>query len=113
MSDFPEWLQGELDKRGWRQIDLARRSGIYPTYITFIIQGNRRPGPKFCKPIADALDLPQEIVFRQAGLLSPLLFDCSTYTEWINLFSQLSQYNQQEMIEFARIKLERKNQKSK
>ena len=107
MSDFPEWLQGELDKREWRQIDLSRKSGIYPNYITFLIIGKILPGPKYCRSIADALDLPQELVFRRAGLLSPLPFDCSNYTEWINLYSQLSEDNQQEMIEFARIKLER------
>jgi transcriptional regulator with XRE-family HTH domain len=111
MPDFPEWLQNELDKRDWRQIDLARRSGIYPNYITFLIIGKIRPGPKFCRPIAHALDLPQEVVFRQAGLLSPLPYEYSTYTEWINIFSQLSEDNQQELIEFARIKLERTNRK--
>ena len=111
MSDFPEWLQGELDKREWRHKEFAQRSGLIRPYITFLIIGKHRPRPKYCRPIADALDLPQELVFRRAGLLSPLPFDCSNYTEWIKLFSQLSEGNQQEMIEFARIKLERTNRK--
>ena len=110
MSDFPEWLQGELDKRGWKHSDLARKSGSLPTYITGLLAGYRLPSPRFCRPIAHALDLPEEVVFRKAGLLSTLPFDSSKYTDWIGLFSQLSEDNQQEMIEFARIKLKRTKQ---
>ena len=107
MTDFPGWLQGELDKRGWRQIDLARKLGLPQNYITSQIIGRQLPGPDHCREIANALNLSQEFVFRQAGILSPLPFNSSMYSQWNEIFSQLSDDNKQEMLEFARVKLNR------
>ncbi len=105
MASFPEWLQEQLDERGWRQIDLVNRSGIYSSYITYILQGKHKPGPKFCRSIASALDLKEELVFIQAGHLSPKIYTEYNYEDWITSYSQLSISDQQELIEFARFKL--------
>lgn len=36
-SEFGNWLQGELDKRGWRQAELARRAGVTRAGINGIL----------------------------------------------------------------------------
>lgn len=67
--DFPEWLNDELQQRGWTQADLARKSGLTTAGISRILSGQRDPGPEALIAIAEALKLPPEHVFRKAGLL--------------------------------------------
>lgn len=70
LQEFAEWLQGELNKREWDQTELARRARISQGQISRVISGTRGLGPDACRAIARALDLPEEFVFRKAGLLS-------------------------------------------
>lgn len=105
MSDFSEWLQDQLDERGWRQKDLVNSTGIYSSYITHILQNKHLPRPKFCRSIARGLDLQEEVVFLQAGHLSPKNYSDSDLEYWTSVFSQLSIHDQQELIEYARFKL--------
>ncbi|MBA3533695.1 MAG: helix-turn-helix transcriptional regulator [Ardenticatenales bacterium] len=67
--DFAEWLQGELDRRGWDQAELARRSGITTAQVSRVISGGRNAGADFCIAIANALNLSREEVFRARGWL--------------------------------------------
>ena len=48
--DFSEWLQSELDQKGWKQSDLSKRSGINSGLLSRIINGERRPGVKNVHP---------------------------------------------------------------
>lgn len=68
---FGDWLQGELNNRGWDQAELARRSGISTAQISRIVTGGRQPGRSSIDGIARALRLPPEDVLRQAGILPP------------------------------------------
>lgn len=72
LAEFVEWLQAELDKRDWRQADLARRGGIHTGLLSRIMSLERNPGPDTCSSIAKALNIPPEDVFRKAGLLPSL-----------------------------------------
>ncbi len=69
-DDFAAWLQGELDNRGWRQVDLVRKAGIHSGFLSKILSRERRPGVETCAAIARAFNLPEEEVLRRAGLLS-------------------------------------------
>ncbi len=87
---FAEWLQGELDKRGWKASDLARRGGTAPSQLSRILNKERGVGPEACREIARGLKLPPETVFRQAGLLPPDVDgDAPARRELLHLFEQL------------------------
>ncbi len=70
IEQFTRWPGGEMDKRGWSQSELARRSRpkITPTLVSQVMSG-QKPGEKFLTGIAFALGIPREEVFRRAGLL--------------------------------------------
>jgi transcriptional regulator with XRE-family HTH domain len=71
MKPFPEWLQAEMNKRGWSQGELARRAGVSRPAISNILSESRQPQAATCEAIARALGLPAEDVFRRAGILPP------------------------------------------
>ena len=72
MSAFSEWLQFELDKRGWNQGDLMRASGLRRSVISNLINERRNPGKITCQAIAHGLNLPKDTVYRAAGLLDEI-----------------------------------------
>ena len=106
---FSEWIQHQLNDRGWVKKELGRRSGLDISYVNQIILGHRNPGPKACRGIARGLDLPEVTVFRQIGFLTedPLI-DPSVET-FITIISRLSEEDQSELLEIARLKLDRQN----
>ena len=77
--DFLEWLNAELNQRNWNQSELARKSGLTRQAISHILSGrSRTPDNKSLEAIARALNIPNDEVFRVAGIpvskskLSPL-----------------------------------------
>lgn len=66
---FVEWLQSELDSRGWRPIDLIKKSGIDSGLLSKIQSGERRPGLDTCRAIARAFSMRDVDVLRIAGLI--------------------------------------------
>lgn len=68
---FGEWVQAELNSRGWDQAELARRSRISDAHISRLVTGGRTPGQEAAKAIARAFRLPPEDVLRHAGILPP------------------------------------------
>lgn len=82
--DFAEWLQSELDKRGWKQANLVR-AGVNSSYISQVLNRLRRPGPTICRQIAKALNLPEREVYERAGLLKDVpADDLKEVEEYIN-----------------------------
>ena len=69
--DFAEWLQKELDKRDWKQSNLVH-AGVTSSYLSRVMNGLRKPGPRLCRQIAKALNLPEQEVYERAGLLKGL-----------------------------------------
>lgn len=104
MIDFANWLQREMDRRRMTQADLARASGLSTAAISRIISGVRRVGPSACRAIARALNLPEESVFRRAGLLSdrPEIDDVAL-AEWIHLWRMATPEERESMVELARV----------
>lgn len=66
---FSEWLQTEMDKRGWSQSDLARSSDLNRAVINKLLNGKSHPQPTTLEAISRALKIPIEIAYRAAGLL--------------------------------------------
>ena len=98
---FSEWLQEEMNKRNLTQADLVRLSGLTSAAISRIMTGSRGAGPEACLAIARALDLPEEEVFRRAGLLSAKNEDPPTLGEWIHLYVSSSPEARKQMLELA------------
>lgn len=74
-ESFIDWVNGELRRRGWTNSELAARGGLIPGSLNNVLNGSRSAGPDICRGIARGLGLPEEMVFRKAGLLSPLRGD--------------------------------------
>lgn len=43
---------------------LARRTGKSPSYVTRVLNGERRPSPDFCARAAAALGVPADVLFE-------------------------------------------------
>jgi transcriptional regulator with XRE-family HTH domain len=71
MKSVPEILLSELDKRGWTQAELAKRSGVTSAQISRIISGQRGSETKTLVAIANALKISPDVFLRAAGLLPP------------------------------------------
>ena len=67
--NFADWLQQQLDKRGWSQAELSRRSAIPTGQLSRILNGSRNAGPEPCIALAQAFGLSREEVFRARGWL--------------------------------------------
>jgi transcriptional regulator with XRE-family HTH domain len=67
---FPDWLQEQLDTRGWDQAALAERSRLTNGAISHVLNGSRQAGVDFCIAIARAFGIPREEVFKVRGWLS-------------------------------------------
>lgn len=67
--EFANWLQNELNNRGWDQAELSRRSEITKAQISRVLVGDRSAGVDFCIAVARALGIPREEVFRARGWL--------------------------------------------
>ncbi len=85
------WVEGELKKRDWSLSDLAKKANLHPGTISNILTKTRKPGPDVCLAIADALNLPEETVFRYAGLLRHKPEADSEAEEMLHLFQQLGE----------------------
>jgi transcriptional regulator with XRE-family HTH domain len=51
------------------QVDLAKKSGLSQSTISRIVTGERNPSAELCILIAEALDLPPQLLFFEAGLM--------------------------------------------
>lgn len=67
--DFSEWLQAEMNKRGWSQSDLARSADLNRAVINKLLNGKSHPQPATLEAISRAFKIPIEITYRAAGLL--------------------------------------------
>ena len=113
-TTFVEWLQAELDDRNWSQADLAKKTNTATGTISRIMTTSRGPGIDFCKAVAAAFNLPQETVFRAAGLLDPKPDADPELAEWKHIFSQAkTDIDRQRLLELARFELERIKKENK
>ena len=71
-NNFADWLNTELEDRGWTFRELARRSGLSGATISNAIAEKTNPGLQFCVGVARAFDMQPEWVLRKAGLLPAL-----------------------------------------
>ena len=68
-AKFSEWLQTEMDQRGWSQSDCARAADLNRAVINKLLNGKCKPQPSTLTAIARAFKIPVEAAYRAAGLL--------------------------------------------
>lgn len=68
-DNFAEWLQSEINRRGWSQSDCARAADLNRAVINKLLNGKCRPQPSTLIAIAKAFKIPVETAYRAAGLL--------------------------------------------
>jgi len=111
MSDFTDWIKEELTLRGWTQNDLARRANISSGGLSLIMTEQRGITASVCRSISRALKLPEEEVFRRAGLLSdkktPIVADereklsVKIMLDLLKHLSQLDEREQQDVLAYV------------
>ena len=86
---FAEWLQSEMNKRGWSQSDCARAADLNRAVINKLLNGKSKPQPMTLAAIARAFKMPMEAVYRAAGLLPPSVDGDESLEEVIHAFKSI------------------------
>ena len=86
---FAEWLQSEIDKRGWSQSDCARAADLNRAVINKLLNRRSKPQPHTLVAIARAFKIPIEIAYRAAGLLPPSVDGDDSLEELIHIFKSI------------------------
>ena len=86
---FTEWLQAEMDKRGWSQSDCARACDLNRAVINKLLNGKCKPQPATLMAIARGFKVPVETAYRAAGYLPPSSDGDETTQEVIHIFRSL------------------------
>jgi transcriptional regulator with XRE-family HTH domain len=86
---FAEWLQAEMDKRGWSQSDLARFADLNRAVINKLLNGKSHPQPPTLESISRALKIPLETTYRAAGLLPTNPDNDDAMDEAIHIFRSI------------------------
>lgn len=102
-NEFSLWLEGEMNARNWRPADLARAAGLPQATLGNILNGNREVGAKVAAAIAQALDMPADVVFRSAGLLpsQPGPDRDPSFQEITDIMRNMTREERREIVEYA------------
>jgi transcriptional regulator with XRE-family HTH domain len=112
---FAEWLDGELNIRGWSRSEAARRGGVSASMMDKVINGHAQPGMTFYKGIAQAFQMPLKEVLIQAGELDERpAEDSPSFFEWIRIWLSASDEERDRLLERAeQLAKENKEKKGK
>jgi transcriptional regulator with XRE-family HTH domain len=106
-NNFAAWLNSELNKRGWNQNHLAKKAGLASGTISNIVNGSKGMGIDTAVALARALNISPQTVLEAAGLLPPDPEADPGFEEWTYMLSQLPERDRDELLQIARLKLER------
>ena len=110
-SSFPQFIRDQLKKQGITQAELWRRSGISEAHISRVIAGDGA-GIEFCVKIAKGFKISPITVLYEAGWLSfGVDGDDILLEDWKHVLSQLPPSERDELMQIARLKLERQESK--
>ena len=104
-NQFNQWLKKELSRRGWSEFRLAKEAGLSHGSVYRIGKG-ARPGWKAAGAIAAALGMPEELVFRKAGLLGEENGGEVDLEEWKAVLVRLEEKEREELLRIAYVKIE-------
>jgi transcriptional regulator with XRE-family HTH domain len=103
---FRAWLKNQLNDRSLGVRELCRAADVSSGTISRVLNGSRGPGPGLCQKLAKALDIPETVVFEQAGLLTPAHGAEFTRQELYELLKDLPIEEQRAILAQVRDRLE-------
>lgn len=109
---FRDWLAWEATERDWSLRELSRRARISHASVSNVLSGVQQPTAAFCDAIAHAFDLPQEEVFRRAGLLDPKPAPTILTDRLLAIAAQLSEDEMRDLLDYAELIKRRRKRKS-
>lgn len=101
MTAFADWLQTELDHRGWNQSRLAAYMGKRQQTVSAWFNDDRIPSPALCEILARTLRIPIDEVMRRAGHLPPSAEEDSSPEIIPELRAVLAEMTPEEQRRFA------------
>jgi transcriptional regulator with XRE-family HTH domain len=103
---FPQFIRDRLKEQGINQAELARRSGVSDAHISRVVAGGSA-GIEFCVKIAKGFKISPALVLYEASGISFGVDGDKGFEEWRYILSQLPPYDRHELMQIARLKLER------
>lgn len=100
MTELIEWLERELNERGWSMRTLAKRAEVSVATVSNVMAGKTPPTFDFVAAVARALHVRPEQALRKAGLLPAIRGDEST-AELLELFSALTPEERRSLRQYA------------
>jgi len=101
MNTFSDWLNKQIQASNLTYSEISRRGGPSHARISQVVAG-AKPGLEFCLSISQALHIPPERVFRQAGHLPPRIIGNNESDEILDYFQALSERNRKTVLALAR-----------
>lgn len=114
--EFFPWLDSHLKDLDLIDSQLAKKAGLSHSVISKARSGERGIGWDAGVAIAQALDLPPEIVLKRLELLPTSAEERqrgAVVDEMLHIVPSLSEANQEELLQMARLKLEREKKESR
>ena len=107
MESFGEWLQQELNQRGWSHRELARRAKMSQAVVSRIVSGHTSPTCGFCIGIAAPLEVSPVHIMQLAGVLPEDTklsdgVDDTVIQEIVKVLRTLSPFYRDEILRHAR-----------
>lgn len=109
-KDFGNWLRDKIKASGRNQAEFSELIGIEQPQLSRILSGTRGASNQVLENIANALGIPSEIVLLKAGILNPKPVRDEKIDEALHILNMLDGDDLEEIIQIARLKLERKPQ---
>ena len=104
---FAKWLNSQMERRRMSQADLARASGLKTATISIYCQGkSTNPDPKALSALARGLELPDEEVYMEAGIMPKKPEKPASFEELEYWFSRMTPDEQEDFIEYGRLRVE-------
>lgn len=105
ITEFTDFIQSEMKKRGWSQADLARQTGMTTGGVSMLLNQTRKPSSDTLLILAQTFHMPPEKIFRKAGLLPEISEDAEGKEELDYLFNTLSEEGKNDLLIYARFLL--------
>ena len=113
-QDFPNWLLGQLERRGWNQSALAARAHVTRTTVSDYINGKRRNYDKtVLVNVAEAFGIPVEEVFVAAGVFQPKPGYNVLALEGLHILQQLEGEELEDAIRYLRLRRQVQEERSR
>ena len=102
-TDFPKWLNEQLEQRDMKPADLSRKSGLDSAVVSNLMNSKRNPGIRTCKAIARGLEISEDEVLRAAGLLQSNSDDDPAVKAVVTILREMRQEDVENILEYVRL----------